>query len=148
MVSSEDTRIREDGKNTGPDGDLTEGAARAGGVEAAEVNPDSEKAEKEQRRVGLRPAGMQVRRKGLPVSRCSAPLLYAGPHDEYRQIDEKPGIATALTYLDNWQEFLLGSRNFLYPSALYPGENVSIIKYINTSIGHPPVVQTTRRAEA
>jgi hypothetical protein len=81
MVSSEDTRIREDGKNTGPDGDLTEGATRAGGVEAAEVNPDSEKAEKEQRRVGLRPAGMQVRRKGLPVSRCSAPLLYAGPHD-------------------------------------------------------------------
>jgi hypothetical protein len=71
MVSSEDTRIREDGKNTGPDGDLTEGATRAGGVEAAEVNPDSEKAKKEQRRVGLRPAGPTKRPASEPVLSAS-----------------------------------------------------------------------------
>jgi hypothetical protein len=35
-------------------------------------------------------------------------------------------MATALTYLDNWEDFLLASKNFLAPSALDSGELVSI----------------------
>jgi hypothetical protein len=75
VASSEDARIREDGKNAGPGsgglgGDLMEGAAEARGVEAAEVNPRLGRKQREEREKGW-VAARRIRRA------ASEPVLSA-----------------------------------------------------------------------